>query len=439
MTPARPLPGLLALVLAATLSACGGSGDDSAPAPAPAAPRVAGEVLVQLRPGVDVAALAAERGATVLDRFGRRPIWRLRTAAGADLDATIAALRADARVQFAEANVEGETPEGRRRAVWAVGGDAGVYAGQWAPASMRLAEAHARSRGAGIRVAVLDTGLDATHPLFAGRVGAGRDFVDDDADPAEAGGSGDAGFGHGTHVAGLVLLAAPDATLMPARVLDAQGRGNAWVLAEALGWAVDPDADPATDDGAHVINLSLGTTQPTQLLTTAITLARCDFDEDDDEFDDPGFDDDRARCALKRGAVVLAAAGNDGSENGVQWPAAEDVPGSLAIAAHTEAAALAGFTNRGAPVKIAAPGEAIVSSVPGGRWAVWSGTSMATPLAAGTAALVLGALPDPRGVLPLDVAKRLTDRSAALCGSPLRKLDAAAAVTDTAAVDPACR
>lgn len=428
------------IALGALATGCGGGGAGGpTPAPAPAGVRVAGELLVQLNPGADVAALAAERGATVLDRFGRRPIWRLRLPAGADVDAAIATLRTDPRVRFAEANVEGETPEGRRRVVWAVGGDAGVYASQWAPASLRLAAAHAVSRGAGIRVAVLDSGLDAAHPVFAGRVGAGRDFVDDDHDPAEAGGPGDAGYGHGTHVAGLVLLAAPAATLMPVRVLDAQGRGNAWVLAEALAWAADPDADPATDDGAHVVNLSLGTTQPTQLLRTAITLANCDFDDDDDDFADPGFDDDKARCALKRGAVVLAAAGNDASDSAVQWPAAEDVPGALALAAHTEAATLATFTNRGAPVKLAAPGEAIVSTFPGGGWATWSGTSMATPLAAGTAALVLAALPDPRGVLPLDVAKRLLDRSAALCGSSVRKLDAAAAVSDTTAVDPVCR
>jgi subtilisin family serine protease len=260
-----------------------------------------------------------------------------------------------------------------------------------------------------------------------------------DADPSEAGSATDLGWGHGTHVAGLVSLVAPDARLMPARVLDAQGRGNAWVLAEALLWAVDPDANPASDDGAHVINLSLGTTQPTQLLRTAVALADCDFDDDDDEFSDPGFDDDKARCSLKYGAVVLAAAGNDGSDTLQQFPAAEAVPGSLSVAASTESRTLAAFSNRGAWVEIAAPGERIISTFPGGGYATWSGTSMASPMAAGTAALVLATFSDPRGVLPLDITQRLLARSVPLCGTAaLRQVDAAAAVLDTQGPDPTC-
>ncbi|MDP3613042.1 MAG: S8 family serine peptidase, partial [Rubrivivax sp.] len=221
-------------------------------------------------------------------------------------------------------------------------------------------------------------------------------------------------------------------------VLDRSGRGNVWVLSEALAWAVDPDGNPATDDGAHVINLSLGTTQPTNLLRTAVALADCDFDDDDDEFADPGFDDDKARCANKFGAVVIAAAGNDGSDTQLQFPAAEAVPGSLSVTAHTQQRTLAPFANRGAWVEIAAPGEAIISTFPGGGYAAWSGTSMATPLAAGTAALVLATLPDPRSVLPLDIAQRLLARSAPLCGSSFRRIDAAAATTDTQAPEPPC-
>jgi hypothetical protein len=451
----------LALGFAAVLAACGGggggSGGDSGgagggSAPPPPLPNgtVADQIVVQLNSGADVTALAAANKLSVIDQFGRRPIWRLRTAAGADLDTTISTLLADPRVRFAEANAESETPEGRRRSGWAVGGDAGVYAAQWAPTALRLSEAHTTSTGAGMRIAVLDTGLDLTHPALSGKLartggGAllGRDFVDDDADPSEGGTSADLAFGHGTHVAGLVSLVAPGATLMPARVLDAQGRGNVWVLSEALLWAVDPDANPASDDGAHVINLSLGTTRQTNLLRTAVALADCDFDDDDDEFSDPGFDDDKARCANKFGAVVLAAAGNDGSDTLLQYPAAEAVPGSLSVAASTETRALAGFSNFGSWVEIAAPGERIVSTFPlaagTGGYATWSGTSMASPLAAGTAALVLARFPDPRSVLPLDVTQRMLARSAPLCSATgLRQIDAAAAVTDTQAPEPPC-
>lgn len=451
----------LASAFSLVLTACGGGGSDpSAPPPPPSLPSpspspslpppgpntsVASEVVVQLNPGTDVATLVAAYPLSVIDQFGKRPIWRLRVAGGVSVDSVIALLRSDSRVRFAEQNFENETPEGRRRRVWAVGGDAGTFATQWAPASMRLTEAHASSVGNGIRVAVLDTGLDLTHPAFANRLArnaggalVGRDFVDDDTDPSEVGTSADAGFGHGTHVAGLVSLSAPGATLMPARVLDRAGRGNAWVLAEALAWAADPDANPATDDGAHVINLSLGTTQQTNLLRTAVALADCDFDDDDDEFADPGFDDDKVRCANKFGAVVIAAAGNDGSDTQLQFPAAEAVPGSLAVTAHTQQRTLASFANRGAWVQIAAPGEAIISTFPGGGYATWSGTSMASPLVAGTAALVLATLPDPRGVLPLDIAQRLLARSAPLCDGTLRRIDAAAAAADTQAPEPPC-
>jgi subtilisin family serine protease len=440
----------LTAVVAATLAACGGGGDTPQPAQAPppaAGPNVGveGEIVVQLNTGADVTAVAAAYQLAVVDQFGKRPIWRLRTAAGANADGAIASLRADVRVRFAEPNAENETPEGRGRSAWFVGGDAGTYATQWAPASLRLPEAHSTSVGRGIRVAVLDTGLDLTHPAFAGRLarnGAGallgRDFVDDDADPSEVGAGTDVGYGHGTHVAGLVSLVAPAATLMPARVLDRNGRGNVWVLSEALLWSVDPDANPASDDGAHVINLSIGTTQQTNLLRTAVALADCDFDDDDDEFSDAGFDDDRARCANKFGAVVLAAAGNDGSGTIAQFPAAEAAPGSLSVTAYTQQRTLAPFANRGSWVEIAAPGDRIISTFPGGGYATWSGTSMATPLVAGTAALVLATYADPRSVLPLNITQRLMARTAPLCATQLRAVDAAAAANDTQAPEPPC-
>ena len=450
----KPLPLALASLLALALGACGGSGPEpsaAAPSTIDASSRltasgpVAGEVIVQLNSGVDVAAIESAYGLRVIDRFGLRPIWRLRLPTTATLDPTVEALRADSRILFAEPNFESETPEGRRRTVWATGGDAGLWVSQWAPASVRLGDALTVSRGAGIRVAVLDTGIDLSHPALAGRLARrgdgsllGRDFVDDDGDPSEVGVGTDPGYGHGTHVAGLVALTAPDATLMPVRVLDRAGRGNVWVLAEALAWAVDPDGDPLTDDAAHVINLSLGTTQPTQLLRTVVSLASCDFDDDDDEFDDAGFDDDRARCDRKHAAVVLSAAGNDGSDTERLYPAAETVPGALAVTAHTRDRTLASFANRGPWVQIAAPGDALISTFPGGGYATWSGTSMASPLAAGAAALVLATYADPRSVLPLDITQRLVARSAALCSSPLRRLDTAAAVRDASAPELAC-
>ena len=442
------------------LAGCGGGGD-ATPEPAatgrPTAQVAAREVVLQLRPGHDIGAVATAYRLTRLSQFGQRPIFRLGVAAGDSVDGVVATLRGDARVLYAEPNLESETPESRRSSVWAIG-QASAYTAQWAPAALRLPAAHAASRGAGVRVAVLDTGIELDHPALRDRLARradgsllGRDFVDDDATPAEA--PSGAALGHGSHVAGLVALAAPDATLMPLRVLDAAGLGNVWVLAEALLWAVDPDANPATDDGAHVVNLSLGGLQPTRLLEIATRLASCEVDDDDDEddFADAGFAADRARCLNRHGAVVLAAAGNGGSATELHYPAAEavraPVPGALAVTASTEQRTLWAEANRGDWVQIAAPGAGLTSAIPGGRYGVWSGTSMAAPLAAGTAALLMAtaSAPDPQAFTglrrwtPADLAQRLTNRSAALCGNtPLRQLDAAAAVTDTSGLDPAC-
>lgn len=404
------------------------------------------DVVVMLATGSSVAEVAAGHGLSVVSQFGRRPIYRLRLAAGAALEAKLAALAADARVRFAEAVAVSESPETKDHVVWAIGGDAAAQAAQWAPQALALGQAHALSTGAGVRVAVLDTGIDATHPAFAGRLATGpggtllgRDFVDDDADPAEAGSASDAGWGHGTHVASTIAQAAPGARLMPVRVLDAAGRGNVWVLAEALMWAIDPDGDPRTDDGARVVNISLGTTAPTRLLNTAIELATCSDDDDnesDDDYSDPGFAADRDRCTLRPGVVVMAAAGNSGSSTERVWPAAEAAEGQYAITASTRSGALAGFANRGSWVQLAAPGEGIVAAVPGGRYATWSGTSMATPWASGVAALVLQRQPDWK---PVDVVKRLSDRSQAVCGNAaLRALHAWGAVADFVPADPAC-
>lgn len=412
----------------------------AAPAAASGDPARPGEVVVKLRSGADLAGVLGSHRLSVLGQFGKRPIFRLRIDGGATVDAKVAALRADARVAFAEPNFIAQAPEARRRnVVWAVGGNSGAAATQWAAQALRLAEAHQVTRGAGVRVAVLDTGVDTSHPELRGRLIPGYDFVDDDPDPREEGTASNAGFGHGTHVAGLVAQAAPQARIMPLRVLDEEGFGDVWVLAEAILHAVDPDRNPLTDDGAHVINLSVGTTRPTKLLDVAVELATCsddDDDEDDDDYSDPGFADDEARCNVLHGSVVVAAAGNSGSATERQYPAAEHAEGALAVGASTQGNRLASFSNYGDWVQIAAPGEHVISTLPGGQWGVWSGTSLATPLTAGVAALVLAANPDWK---PVDVTKRIVERSAMLCGTSLRQVDALAALHDFVPPPISCR
>jgi subtilisin family serine protease len=454
-----------------------------------AADYVADEVIVQLQVASDLNAILAEYALTLIDQFGTRPIYRLRITTGAEPPAQAETLAADPRVVFAEPNVLGATPESdRRQGGWAVGGDDNEYRLQWAPATIRLAEAHTLTHGAGIVVAVLDTGIDRDHPALAGALVPGFDFVDFDADPSEEGTRDNIGHGHGTHVAGLVVLAAPDARIMPVRVLNPEGVGNLWVLAEGLAYAVDPDGDPQTDDGADVINLSLSTSRPTRLLDELLDEVTCEVDDDDDidddrddrddddrddrdddtgddrdddtgddRDDDTGDDDtgddrdddtgdDRATtsavpqqvddddCATEGGIVVVAGAGNSGTETR-QYPAAEDADGLLAVGASSHDDTLARFSTRGAWVDLSAPGTGILSTVPDNTYGTWSGTSMAAPLVAGTAALVRAQFPalDAAGV-----ADRIRNNAAPVC-APLNRLDAAAALDNTRVQTTPCR
>jgi subtilisin family serine protease len=305
---------------------------------------------------------------------------------------------------------------------------------------MRVPEAQALSLGAGVRVAVLDTGVDRNHPALAGRLLPGYDFVDGDADPSEGGTASNSSWGHGTHVAGLVALVAPAAHIMPVRVLDADGVGNAWVLAEALLWALDPDGNPDTDDAAHVINLSLGSLTRTRILDTIAQIATCAPAVPDDAIgdrSDPGYADDERRCAGGRGAVVIAAAGNDASGSLKEYPAAEGAYGLFSVGASNVTNRQASFTNFGPWIDLAAPGDGLTSTLPGGIYGTWSGTSMASPLVAGAAALVRSVA---KSLPPKDVLQRLKRATTPLCGSRLVQLDALAAVLDNRQPKPlSCR
>ena len=131
---------------------------------------------------------------------------------------------------------------------------------------INLDAAQAVNRGQNIKVAVIDTGIDAQHPLFAGKLLPGFDFVDRDMDPSEVGTPHLGAYGHGTHVAGIIAMVAPEAKIIPIRILDQDGVGDIWRLANALIYAANPDGDNSTDDGADIINLSLGTTQQAPLI-----------------------------------------------------------------------------------------------------------------------------------------------------------------------------
>jgi subtilisin family serine protease len=227
--------------------------------------------------------------------------------------------------------------------------------------------------GSGIRVGILDSGIDFDHPAFGGfgpghRVAGGWDFANGDADPRDD-------FGHGTHVAGIVAGhgggvtgVAPGATLYAYKVLDANGFGwESWILA-AFERVLDPDQDPATDDALHVINLSLG---------------------GDGDADDPLST--AVDHLAEAGVVCVVSAGNDYGHFRIGSPGT--ARRALTVGASSKSGAIAAFSSRG-PVSgtldlkpdLVAPGVDIVSAARGGGVLALSGTSMAAPHVAGVAA-----------------------------------------------------
>ena len=237
--------------------------------------------------------------------------------------------------------------------------------------------------GQGIRVAVIDTGVDYMHPDLGGcfgagcKVAAGYDLYNNDADPKDDN-------GHGTHCAGIVAAdgslhgVAPGASLYAYKVLNASGSGSISTIIAGIERAADPDQDPVTDDAVDVISMSLGL---------------------------PGAPDDpwplAVDAAVEQGILVAVSAGNSGPDyNSMESPGL--ARRSLAVGAVDKSDQIALFSSRG-PIPgydgwlkpdLLAPGVDIVSTYLGGIYASSSGTSMAAPHAAGAAALVKQMHPD---------------------------------------------
>lgn len=376
---------------------------------------VPGAVIVKLNPGVDVRTFAKSNKLDDtpdrIERIAKQSIYRLRILDHSSPSDKATVLSKNQGVVYAEPDYVGGIPEARRRSSWAVGDNIGLadYQEQWAARTIGLREAHMVTRGASVTIAVLDTGVDLNHPALRGHLLNGYDFVDSDADPSEVGTEGlDLAFGHGTHVAGLLALVAPDAKILPVRFLAPDGTGTNWRQAQALNYAVS--------QGADIINLSYSSDGDSRLIDDILATITCN-----------STTSDKCHSKDRPGAVVVAAAGNSGAQVR-EYPAASSVPGILASAASTESDQLASFSTYGSWVQIEAPGERILSSFPGERYAVWSGTSMAAPLAAGTAALVRAAYPT---LKPAAVVARVRTTAASVSGPVRWRLNAAAAINQS--------
>lgn len=233
---------------------------------------------------------------------------------------------------------------------------------------IKLPQAHEISQnyGQGIKVAVIDTGIDLNHPIFQGRLAPSnewKDYVDGDALPLEGSSSAKA-YGHGTAVAGIVLQVAPLATILPIRVLGPEGQGNLDDVLLAIDWAVQM--------GADVINLSLGSTEYVDALHQTIS------------------------AAMSSGAYVVAAAGNFGTTSLLHPAAGAKIISSegklMSIGSVSSFDKRSDFSSYGPDLEYVAPGERILTAYPDNQVAMATGTSFSTPLYSGTLALYMSDL-----------------------------------------------
>lgn len=331
-----------------------------------AAPYVDDMVLLELAPGSDIQEVCDRWSCELVDSILPRNLYAVRADYPPDdlLQYCDVMEAEDDDILTAEPNYIQETPEGSRQlVVIAVGGDFVDFEDQEITERIGLDEAHAAGSGSGVRVGVLDSGVDPTHEAFSQRLSSlGYDFIDHDSQPWETANgvdddgdlAVDEGFGHGSMVAGIVGLTAPGAEIVPIRVLDDEGYGTAWNVALGLEYALDA--------GVHILNLSFGTTQESELLAAII--------ED----------------AIDHNVTVVAAAGNESREEPSYFPAR--LPRVIMVTAVDSTDVKADFSDWNDVVAVSAPGTGVRSVFPGGQWALGSGCSFAAPFITGEAALL---------------------------------------------------
>ena len=278
-----------------------------------------------------------------------------------------------------------------------------------------------------VRVAVLDTGVDSTHPDLQGRVLEGKTIVAETANGDQYADDGKDDHGHGTHVAGIIsatidnsigingILGNVDVEILPVKVLNDAGEGSTFDIIEGIRYAAD--------NGASIMNLSLGSYNKSEMEEEAVQYAQ------------------------NKGCLIIAAAGNDAFNVQYTYPASYD--GVISVGSVDSEGERSYFSNFGETLDVSAPGSDIVSTIPKtiakqtmaqggavygsedeGYYISMSGTSMATPHAVGVAALYKALHPDEVG---FDIGNLLIETCQDV-GDPGKDIETGAGIVDAAAM-----
>jgi len=257
-------------------------------------------------------------------------------------------------VEFVEYDSGFESAEVSEQSQYALNSE---YKQDWGISHVGADKAHkAQDKGQGIRIAILDTGVNYNHPDLMGAYAGGYDFINNDNDPMDDN-------GHGTHVAGIIAASndgvgivgmAPDVKIYAIKVSDKQGRGTFSGLVEGINWAIENNID--------IVTMSITGNGGTEALQKAVKSAYQDH-----------------------GILLFVAVGNEGSLVG--YPAAYDEV--IGVGYVNQNDIKSSFSNIGPQVEIVAPGSGINSTWIDGKYRMLSGTSMATPFVTGAAALLL--------------------------------------------------
>ncbi len=314
---------------------------------------VDGELLIGFRAGVGPAGrfkLYRDHGATFVEDIGQNTrVVRIRVPAQA-LDALQRRLERRPEVKFVEKNFVLEP---------AFSPTDPQFLAQWHLPQIQAPDAWDTTQGIGAVIAILDSGIDATHPDFAGKLVAGYNTYSNNSTTSDQ-------YGHGTEVAGAagaltdngvgIAGVAGAAPIMPVRVTDSTGRATSASLANGIVWAAD--------HGARIVNLSFSGVAGNTTIRTA------------------------AEYAVNHGTLVVAAAGNCGCVDSTP-----DNPFILSVSATDENDGVASFSSTGPFVDLSAPGSNILTTERFGLYGAVSGTSLSSPIVAGVAGLMVAANP----------------------------------------------